>query len=103
MRVVHFYISNKASLIHLNLTYPMLEYDYSENEIVLCRQFTYDAEARIAMSALEQNGIRSIIDGEIFATLYPGNPSLAGLRLMVRRADLERALQIVDSLNLDGE
>ncbi len=81
----------------------MLKYDYSENEIVLCREFSYDAEARIAMQALEQNGIQCVIDGEIFSSLYPGNAAIAGLRLMVRRADLERALDIVDSLNFNGD
>jgi len=81
----------------------MLKYNYSENEIVLCRKFAYDAEAHIALTALQQNGIQAIIDGEIFSSLYPGNAGIGGLRLMVHRRDLERALQIVDSLNFDGE
>ncbi len=82
----------------------MLKYDYTDNEIVLCREFINDVEARIALAALENEGIEAVIDNEIFSRIYPiGNSDLGTLRLMVKRRDLERALQIVDSLNFEGE
>lgn len=79
----------------------MLTYNHSDNEIVLCRAFSLDSEAHIAQAALEENGIESILDNEIFSRIYPiGFNSLGALRLMVHRRNLERALDIVNSLHL---
>lgn len=44
----------------------MLKYDYTENEIVLCREFMTEVEARLALAALESEGIEATIDNEIF-------------------------------------
>lgn len=79
-----------------------LTYNRHDNEIVLCREFTSEAEAHIAQSALEQEGIRSIIDNELFSRIYPVGGTLGSLRLMVKRRDLDLAKAIIDSLNLDG-
>lgn len=82
----------------------MLKSDYTENEIVLCRQFSNDTEAHIALAALENEGIQSIIDNDVFSRIYPiGTSALGALRLMVRRRDLEKALDIVNSLNFEGD
>lgn len=81
----------------------MLKYDYTDNEIVLCREFMTEAEARIALAALENEGVEAIIDNEVFSRIYPiGSSSLGALRLMVRRRDLEKALDIVNTLNFDS-
>ena len=40
----------------------MLKYDYTENEIVLCREFMTEVEARLALAALESEGIEATID-----------------------------------------
>lgn len=82
----------------------MLSYNREDNEIVLCREFVSDAEAHIAEAALRQQGIMCIIDNELFSRVYPiGVPGLGELRLMVKRRDLARALEIIDSLNLEGD
>ena len=80
-----------------------LTYNRHDNEIVLCREFTSDAEAHIAQSVLEQEGIVRIIDNELFSRIYPVGGDLGGLRLMVRARDLDRALDIIDSLNFNGD
>lgn len=81
----------------------MMKYDYTDSQIVLCREFMTEAEARIALAALENEGIEAIIDNEVFSRIYPiGNSSLGALRLMVRRYDLEKALDIVNTLNFDS-
>ncbi len=82
----------------------MLSYNRNDNEIVLCREFSSDAEAHIAQAALEENGIEVILDNEIFSRIYPiGFNSLGGIRLMVRNRDLNKASEIIDSLNFYGE
>lgn len=82
----------------------MQKYDYTDNELVLCREFINDTEARIAMAALENEGIECVIDNEVFSRIYPiGTSSLGALRLMVRRRNLEAAENIIDSLNFSGE
>lgn len=81
----------------------MLKYDYTENEIVLCREFMTEVEARLALAALESEGIEATIDNEIFSRIYPiGTSDLGVLRLMVRRRDLGKALDIVNTLNFDS-
>ncbi|MDE6100242.1 MAG: DUF2007 domain-containing protein [Paramuribaculum sp.] len=81
-----------------------LKYDYTDNEIVLCREFANDAEARIALAALENEGINAIIDNDVFSRIYPiGFSSLGALRLMVCRRDLDRASEIIESLNFNGD
>lgn len=82
----------------------MLKYDKSDSELVVCREFISDAEAHIAEAALRQEGIMCVIENELFSRIYPiGTSDLGGLRLMVFRRDLERAEQIIDSLNFSGE
>ena len=82
-----------------------LTYNKQDDEIVLCREFSLDAEAHIAQAALEQAGILSVIDNNIFSAVYPmpyGCP-MGGSRLMVKKRDLDKALEIIDSLNFEGE
>ncbi|MCM1292641.1 MAG: DUF2007 domain-containing protein [Bacteroides sp.] len=79
-----------------------LTYNKEDNEITLCREFDSDAEAHIAMAALQQEGIVCVIENELFSRIYPVGGMLGGLRLMVHRRDLDKALQIVDSLNFEG-
>lgn len=82
----------------------MLKYDKTDSELVVCREFIYDAEAHIAEAALRQEGIMCVIENELFSRIYPiGTSDLGELRLMVFRRDLERAEQIIDSLNFSGE
>lgn len=81
-----------------------LTYNKNDDEIVPCKEFSLDAEARLAESFLKNEGISCFIESDFFSTIYPmpfGSP-LGGARLMVKNRDLERARQLIDSLNLEG-
>ncbi len=81
----------------------MLTYNRNDNEIVLCRTFSSDIDAHIAQATLEEEGIASILENEIFSRLYPiGFNSIGGIRLMVKNRDLERAKEIISSLSFDN-
>lgn len=81
----------------------MLSYNKNDSEIVLCREYPTDFQAHMAQAALEQEGIESIIDNELFSSVYPvGVGGWSSLRLMVRQRDLERARAIVDQLSFDS-
>ncbi|MDE6653990.1 MAG: DUF2007 domain-containing protein, partial [Muribaculaceae bacterium] len=62
-----------------------------------------EPEAYIVKSILEQEGIFVSVLNDSFSRIYPiGFNSIGGIRLMVRRSDLDRALDIINSLNLQG-
>lgn len=96
MRVVLFYFPG-----HFCQSQPMMiKYDKTDDDIVLCRTFSNDVQAHIALAALENEGIAATIDNDIFSRIYPLPFSdIGGLRLMVRKRDLDRATAIVDSLD----
>ncbi len=78
----------------------MISYSKSDQELTLCREFTSDIEAQVAAETLKQAGIICVIDNEIFSRIYPiMNAPWGCLRLMVFRRDLEKATQILDTLN----
>lgn len=79
-----------------------VNYRKEENEVVLLREFNSDAEAHIALAALRQEGIMCVIDNELFSRIYPIGGELGGLRLMVKRRDIDKALDIINSLNFEG-
>ena len=61
-------------------------------------------EAQIARSALSAHGVRAFIADEHLATLNPHYIGAAsGIRLQVRRADLERAAEILSAATTAAE
>lgn len=82
----------------------MIKYDKSDDELVECHEFSTDAEAHLAEAWLNQEGIDCYLFNEIFSSLYPvGVAPFGGIRLMVRRRDMERAADIINHLNLSGQ
>ncbi|MBO4955397.1 MAG: DUF2007 domain-containing protein [Muribaculaceae bacterium] len=82
----------------------MLKYDKSDDELVECHEFATDAEAHIAEAWLKQEGIDCYLFNEIFSSLYPvGVAPFGGIRLMVRKRDLEKANDIINQLNFSGQ
>lgn len=70
---------------------------------VVCGIFSTEPEAYLVKSILEQEGIYVAMFNDSISRIYPiGFNSIGGIRLMVRGSDLQRALDIVNSLNLDG-
>lgn len=78
----------------------MITYDKNSSELTLCREFSSDIDAQIAETALKQAGIICTIDNQIFSRIYPIlNAPWGCLRLMVFGRDLDKANEILDSLN----
>ncbi len=80
----------------------MQTYYRNNNEIVLCKEFSSETEARIAEAALQQEGIICVVEDSIFSRIYPIG-IFNSQRLMVKSQDLERANQIIDSLKLETD
>lgn len=68
------------------------------DEIVLAATFGNIQAAAIAKGMLETNDIPAIVDNATFSSIYPiPFNSLGEVRLMVRKVDLNRALQLLQS------
>lgn len=82
-----------------------LTYNKKEQEIVVCKRFRLAAEANLVQAYLKDEGINCFIENDIFANIYPGpyGSYFDQTSLMVHARDLDRALQIIDSLNLEQE
>lgn len=70
---------------------------------VVCGIFFSEPEAYLVKSVLEQEGIFVAVINDSLSRIYPvGLNSIGGIRLMVRSSDYGHALDIINSLNLDG-
>ncbi len=73
-----------------------------DDDIVLCRAFESNINAHIAQGVLEEHGIRSIIDNQIFGSILPISINgIGSFRLMVYRKDLDEATRLVDQTGLE--
>lgn len=67
-----------------------------DNDLVIVATFDFDWQAHMAKGILQENGIPSVIDNEIFGSLYPiGFNSIGGINLRVFRRDADRATEII--------
>ncbi|MCI9608401.1 MAG: DUF2007 domain-containing protein [Muribaculaceae bacterium] len=65
--------------------------------LVTIARFSHDWEAHIAKGVLDEAGIPSVINNEIFGSVYPiGFNSIGGLTLLVRQSDADRARELLD-------
>lgn len=68
----------------------------SKSVLVELRAYNDNVEAYIAKGVLESNGIVCILNNEIMSSVYPLTlSSIGGIRLLVRREDLDRAEEIL--------
>jgi len=68
-----------------------------DNEIVLLQTFSTDSEAHLVQGYLQSHGIEAILDNETFSRIYPlGFSGWTGIRMMVRRCDLNEARRLLD-------
>jgi hypothetical protein len=65
----------------------------AESALVVVREFPQRVEAELAQGALQANGVRSMISTDDAGGQYVG--ILGGVRLLVRRDDVEAARQIL--------
>lgn len=73
-----------------------------DDDIVLCRTFETNVNAHIAQGVLEEHGIRSIIDNQIFGSVLPISfNGIGAFRLMVYRKDLDEATRLVNQTGLE--
>ena len=70
-----------------------------DNQLVMFRKYETDIGASIVMGVLESNGINACVMEDRIANVLAMNP----VNVWVRRRDLDRAAQIVDSMPEDGE
>lgn len=74
-----------------------------EGQTVVAKVFSTDWEAHIAQGVLEEHGIRSAIDNEVFGSILPiGFNDIGGIRLIVMAEDLERARELLDHCSSSG-
>lgn len=66
------------------------------DQLVIVATFDFDWQAHMVQGLLTEEGIQSVIDNEIFGSLYPiGFNSIGGINLRVLRRDADRARQII--------
>jgi hypothetical protein len=68
----------------------------SGDDVVLLRQFGNEAEANLAASVLEANGIPARVAADTAGGAFPSLALVFPIRLLVRRADRELALELLD-------
>ncbi len=66
-------------------------------ELTCVAQFNNPVEASIAQGMLENHGIRSVLDNATIVGVLPMPSAIGGVRLMVRKADYDRALELLHS------
>ena len=66
----------------------------SNDDIVVIRSFLTHIEADLAKSALEGSQIESFVSGDDAGGMRPGL-WMSGVRLLVRREDVERATDVL--------
>jgi Putative prokaryotic signal transducing protein len=68
-----------------------------QDDVVTLRVFNSHIEADLARSALEAAGIESIVGADDSGGMRPHLALTAGVRLLVRAGDAERAEQVLDT------
>jgi len=63
--------------------------------LVLLTTFTNPFEANVVKGMLADNGIPSVLDGEMMLSVLPMPQSIGPIRMMVREEDSERALTLL--------
>lgn len=67
------------------------------DKLFVIRTFSNDAEARLAESVLEANGIESSLIGDNAAGMLPYLNAMHPIRLVVKESDIDTALGLLDS------
>jgi hypothetical protein len=68
----------------------------ADNDLIIAATFDFDWQAHMAKDILAEHNIPSVLDNEMFSSLYPiGFNSIGGINLRVFRRDAERAKEII--------
>jgi hypothetical protein len=68
----------------------------TDDEIVVLREFGNEAEANLAASVLEANGVPARVAADTAGGAFPSLALVFPIRLLVRRADRTLALELLD-------
>ncbi len=66
-------------------------------DIVVAREFGNEAEAHLAASVLEANGVPARVSADTAGGAYPSLALVFPIRLLVRREDLTLARELLDA------
>lgn len=66
------------------------------NDLIVARIYSYRAEAELACSMLEANGVEAMIEADDCGGQRPLLGASIGVRLMVRRSDESRAKKLLE-------
>lgn len=69
----------------------------SDDDIVVLRQYGNEAEANLAASVLEANGVPARVAADTAGGAFPSLALVFPIRLLVRSADRALALELLDS------
>ncbi|HKW88654.1 MAG TPA: DUF2007 domain-containing protein [Candidatus Acidoferrales bacterium] len=69
--------------------------ELKDEELVIARAYSYRHEAEIGKSMLEANGIDAMIYSDDSGGEYPSLSSSNGVRVIVRRSDVETARKLL--------
>lgn len=75
----------------------------SDDDIVLLREFGNEAEANLAASVLEANGVAARVATDTAGGAFPSLALVFPIRLLVRRADRAFARELLDAGEVDDD
>lgn len=75
----------------------------AEGDIVVLREYSLEAEANLAASVLEANGVPARVAADTAGGAFPSLALVFPIRLLVRRADLALARELLDTDISPGE
>lgn len=70
------------------------------DELVTVKTFSNEIEASMAAQVLEQSGVKCFVSADDAGGMEPQLQMTMGVRLVVNRADAERALEILNTLEI---
>lgn len=75
----------------------------NQEKLITIKLYGSNIEAHLAQDILENEGIPCMLADEIFASsIYPlSHTSLGSIRLLVFERDAQKAIEILDNLNLN--
>ena len=71
------------------------------DEICVLREFGNEAEANLAASVLEANGVPARVAGDTAGGAFPSLALVFPIRLLVRRVDRELARELLDGVDAE--
>jgi hypothetical protein len=69
-----------------------------QDKLVTIKNFPDEAQASLAQQILADNEIQSILSGQNAANIYAGLSDVFDIELQVREADVQKALEILESV-----